>query len=136
MIFEHNNQIMIAGIGTDIVEVYRIEEKLQKNERFKTHVFSEAEIAYCEKQKKPNIHFAARWAVKEAYLKAIGVQFIGNHRLPEIETLHFENGKPFIHLLGNAKQNFLDQKCKAIHVSISHTESNAIAFVLIESDAF
>jgi holo-[acyl-carrier protein] synthase len=124
---------MIVSIGTDIVEVSRIEEKIHRSDFFKTHVFSENEIAYCEKQKKPFIHYAARWAVKEAYLKAYGVKFIGNHRLTEIETLHNENGKPFIKLNGKALNEFEEKKYTKIHLSISHTDSLATAYVIIEN---
>ena len=124
---------MIASIGTDIVEVCRIEEKIARSDFFKAHVFSENEIAYCEKQKKPFIHFAARWAVKEAYLKAYGVKFIGNHRLPEIETIHNEDGKPFLKLNGKALEDFKEKKFTNIHLSISHTDSLAIAYVIIEN---
>jgi holo-[acyl-carrier protein] synthase len=124
---------MIVGIGTDIVEVCRIEEKIARSDFFKAHVFSENEIAYCEKQKKPFVHFAARWAVKEAYLKAFGVKFIGNHRLPEIETVHNEDGKPFLNLIGKALEEFEDKKYTNIHLSISHTDSHAIAYVIIEN---
>ncbi|MBL7766495.1 MAG: holo-ACP synthase [Chitinophagaceae bacterium] len=123
---------MIAGIGTDIVEIARIAEKLQRSEYFKTHVFSAEEIGYCEKQKNPAMHFAARWAVKEAYLKAYGLKFIGNHRLPEIETCHNEDGKPFIQLAGKALQEFKEKNFTHIHLSISHTEQHATAYVIIE----
>lgn len=125
---------MIASIGTDIVEIHRIEEKITRSDFFKTHVFSENEIMYCEKQKKPFMHFAARWAVKEAYLKAYGVKFIGNHRLPEIETIHDEHGKPFIELKGKAKEEFNEKKFTHVHVSISHTDSHAMAYVIIETN--
>ena len=124
---------MIDSIGTDIVEVCRIEDKIARSDFFKAHVFSENEIAYCEKQKKPFIHFAARWAVKEAYLKAYGVKFIGNHRLPEIETIHNEDGKPFLKLNGKALEDFKEKKYTNIHLSISHTDSLAIAYVIIEN---
>jgi holo-[acyl-carrier protein] synthase len=128
MYFAH----MIAGIGTDIVEIHRIEAKITQNEYFKTHVFSDREIAYCEKQKKPAMHFAARWAVKEAYLKAFGVRFIGNHRLPEIETSNDEHGKPSVILHGKAQDEFLEKNYKQVHVSISHTDVHAMAYVIIE----
>ncbi len=123
---------MIQGIGTDIVEVKRIGDKLLRNEAFKTHVFSAAEIAYCEKQKIPPVHFAARWAVKEAYLKAYGLRFIGNHRLHEIETIHNEDGKPSVKLNGQSAVMHEVKKLGRIHVSISHTEIYAVAYVIIE----
>lgn len=123
---------MITGIGIDMVDVDRIASKLETNPLFKTHVFSDNEVAYCGKQKKPAMHFAARWAVKEAYLKAFGVNFIGNHRLPEIETMQEENGKPYIRLSGKSLQAFESSHCECIHVSISHTDTSAIAVVVIE----
>ncbi len=124
---------MIAGIGTDIVEIKRIEDKLTRSEYFKEHVFSSVEIAYCEKQHKPYVSFAARWAVKEAYLKAFGLKFIGNHRLHEIETVNDEDGKPSIKLNGKAFVEYEERKLGNIHVSISHTETHAIAYVIIEN---
>ena len=57
-------RFMIAGIGTDLVEIARIADKIARNERFKTHVFTADEIAYCDSKKQPAMHFAARWAVK------------------------------------------------------------------------
>jgi holo-[acyl-carrier protein] synthase len=124
---------MILGIGTDLIETARIEQKLQSNHAFKQHVFSENEIKYCENTKKPFMHFAARWAVKEAFLKAFGVQYIGNHKLHEIETQHENNGKPFVHLIGLMNQEFTNKYLNAlIHVSITHTEKYAQAFVIIE----
>ncbi len=124
---------MIKGIGTDIIEVKRIEDKLTRSETFKTHVFSENEIAYCERQKKPYIHFAARWAVKEAYLKAYGLKFIGNHRLHEIETVHNEDGKPSVRLNGLSADMHKEKDLGSIHLSISHTETYAVAYVVIET---
>ncbi len=123
---------MIQGIGTDIVEVKRIEDKIKKNKDFQFHVFSKDEIEYCEKQKNPFIHFAARWAAKEAYLKAFSLNFIGNHRLHEIEVLHKTNGNPYIKLSGDALQNHLNKNLGNIHISLSHTELYAVAYLIIE----
>jgi holo-[acyl-carrier protein] synthase len=123
---------MILGIGTDLIEVGRIEKKIQTNDSFKHHVFSEKEIMYCENAKNPYPHFAARWAVKEAFLKAFGVQFIGNHKLPEIETSHDEHGKPLINLCGKMREAFMLKYQAKIHVTITHTKEHALAFVIIE----
>jgi holo-[acyl-carrier protein] synthase len=125
---------VIAGIGTDIVEVDRVASKLQKGDDFLKHVFSEEEIAYCSRQKVPAIHYAARWAVKEAYLKAAGVDFIGNHKLSCIGTKNEVNGKPFIVLSGREADLFEQRQYKHIHVSISHTSQYAVAYVVIESE--
>ena len=77
-------------------------------------------------------HFAARWAVKEAFLKAYGVKFIGNHRLPEIETVKDEHGNPDIKLSGETLKGFKEKGFAFAHVSISHTDSHAMAYVIIE----
>ncbi len=124
---------MIIGIGTDIVEVSRIEKKLNTNTYFKQHVYAEKEILYCDAQPNAAMNYSARWAVKEAFLKAFGVTFIGNHRLPEIETVHNEHGKPSIELHGNTKIQFEQKGYTKIHVSISHTKEYATAYVIIEN---
>jgi holo-[acyl-carrier protein] synthase len=123
---------MIIGIGTDLIEVSRIEQKVQSNNYFKQHVFSATEIAYCEKMKKPFMHFAARWAAKEAFLKAYGVEFIGNHKLHEIETIHNEFGKPSIQLVGKMLDEFQAKHNGIIHLTITHSDKYAVAFVIIE----
>jgi holo-[acyl-carrier protein] synthase len=123
---------MIAGIGTDIAEVSRIEDKLSRSEHFINHVYSPLEIAYCQKQNNPAMHFAARWAVKEAFLKAFGVKFIGNHKLPEIEVNNDEHGKPSVSLHGLTKKQFAERGFAHIHVSISHTQHYAVAYIIIE----
>ncbi len=123
---------MIAGIGTDLVEIARIAEKITRNEAFKLHVFTQDEIAYCDSMKKPAMHYAARWAVKEAFLKAYGVKFIGNQKLPEIETVKDEHGNPDIKLSGETLEEFKLRGFSFAHVSISHTDSHAMAYVIIE----
>lgn len=123
---------MIAGIGTDLIEIARMASKIERNADFKLHVFTSNEIFYCESQKKPAMHFAARWAVKEAFLKAYGVKFIGNQRLPEIETIRDEHGKPDVKLSGETLAGFLEKGFTDVHVSISHTDTHAMAYVIIE----
>jgi holo-[acyl-carrier protein] synthase len=123
---------MIFGLGTDIVEVTRIATKLTDNPPLKNHIFSVHEQTYCEAQKKPAIHYAARFAVKEAFLKAFGVTFIGNHALPEISVTNNEHGKPAIQLTGKTLIAFNNLNLTAIHVSISHTDAYAVASIIIE----
>jgi len=123
---------MIAGIGTDLVEIARIKEKIERNEAFKKHVFTDDEMAYCDAMKNPAMHYAARWAVKEAFLKAYGVKFIGNQRLPEIETIKDEHGNPDVRLSGETMEGFKEKGFAFTHVSISHTDTHAMAYVIIE----
>jgi holo-[acyl-carrier protein] synthase len=123
---------MIYGFGTDIVEVARIADRLKKNPDLMQHLFSQQEQDYCLQQKKPALSFAARFAVKEAFLKAFGVTFIGNHSLPEIAVRNNEHGKPSIILSGKTLNAYEQLELKNIHVSISHTDVYAVASVILE----
>jgi holo-[acyl-carrier protein] synthase len=126
------NRNMIYGFGTDIVEVARIANKLNNNPALVHHIFSAEEQAYCNKQKIPAISYAARFAVKEAFLKAFGVTFIGNHALPEIAIQNNEHGKPSVVLTGKTLATFTELNLQQIHVSISHTEVYAVASIILE----
>ena len=77
---------MIFGAGTDIIEVQRVEEKLIRTEHLKTKLFTPIEIAYCESKHRPALHFAARFAAKEAFLKAMGTGWSGGHQFSEVEV--------------------------------------------------
>lgn len=123
---------MIAGIGTDMVDIQRIAQVVARGEHFKLKVFSPDEIAYCDAQRHPAQHYAARWAVKEAYLKAYGLEFITGHDLSLIVTCKDELGKPYIELRGKEKERFNAKQLGAIHVSLSHTDTLAMAYVIIE----
>ncbi|MGI9192049.1 MAG: holo-ACP synthase [Chitinophagaceae bacterium] len=123
---------MIAGIGTDMVDIQRIAQVVARGEHFKLKVFAPDEIAYCDAQRHPAQHYAARWAVKEAYLKAFGVEFITGHDLSLIVTCKDELGKPYLELRGKEKERFDAKQLGAIHVSLSHTDTLAMAYVIIE----
>lgn len=123
---------MIVGNGIDMVEVDRVAEKLHRGKGFRDKVFSMREIEYCERSAKPNENFAARFAAKEAFLKATGKGMLLGYDLNQIEISNDEFGKPFITLTGNFARHFQEQNWKTIHLSISHTQSIACAFVIIE----
>lgn len=119
---------MIRGIGIDIIEVKRI-MKLMDNygDRFFQRILTENEINYCKKFSKPELHFAGRFASKEAYSKAIGTGVGKEFSWKDIEVLNNEKGKPYIvHLKDNefAKYKF--------EISISHTDEYACAVVSCE----
>jgi holo-[acyl-carrier protein] synthase len=123
---------MIAGLGIDIVEVERIAEKIEKNNGFRELVFSANEIAYCESKTHKHEHYAARFAAKEAFFKALGTGWLNGTAFNEVEIINNEQGKPEIALLGltnstvNALGNF------NIMVSLTHIELTATAVVIIE----
>src|SRR5688572_7730289 len=97
---------MIAGNGIDIVEVSRIADKLSKGNSFRDKVFSAREIEHCERSANPNENFAARFAAKEAFLKATGKGLLLGYDLKDIEILNDAHGKPFIALAGNFEMFF------------------------------
>jgi holo-[acyl-carrier protein] synthase len=124
---------MIVGVGTDIIEVKRIERLLSKQERFKERIFTQGEIEYCE-QKKNNVqNFAARFAVKEALLKAIGTGWREGVTFKEIEVLNNDKGKPELVLSGTVKRITEEMGVTNIQVSISHLKDLAIGMVILEA---
>lgn len=123
---------MITGIGTDIIEVERIRKNLETTRGFRERVFTEAEIAYCETKKNKAQHYAARFAAKEALLKAFGTGLRKGTNFQDIEVFHDEWGKPAIRLLGETQQTFDKHQPCQIHLSLTHIETHAVAYVVIE----
>ena len=123
---------MIAGIGIDIIEVDRIAEKIEKNSGFKELVFSEKEIAYCESKTHKNEHYAARFAAKEAFFKALGTGWLNGTSFNEIEITNDEHGKPSIALLGETSHVVNALRLANIMVSLTHIKTTASAIVVIE----
>jgi holo-[acyl-carrier protein] synthase len=123
---------MVAGVGIDIVEVERIAESIGKGHGFKQMVFSQKEIAYCDKQANSYQHYAARFAAKEAFFKAMGIGWATGTSFNEIEVVNDENGKPIVQLLGETAQYASGLGINKILVSLSHTKTMATAVVIIE----
>jgi len=127
---------MIKGVGMDIVEIERIRKALKtQGKRFLHKVFTSKETAYCLKHKRaPHQHFAARFAAKEAFLKAIKTGW-GTSKSPnwrEIEVKISSGGAPTLALSGKARAMTRKLKVKQIHLSLTHTESYAAAIVILE----
>jgi holo-[acyl-carrier protein] synthase len=124
---------MIYGIGTDIVEIQRVEEKIRKGSGFRELVFTPLEIAYCEQQAACYEHYAARFAAKEALLKALGTGWgNGGVNFNEIEVRNNAAGKPELHLIGHAAGHYAQLNIKQLLVSLSHIKTTAVAMVIIE----
>jgi holo-[acyl-carrier protein] synthase len=123
---------MIVGMGTDIIEVTRIERLLSKQERFKERIFTQGEIEYCDKKKNNVQNYAARFAVKEALLKAIGTGWREGVTFKEIEVVNNEKGKPELVLSGTVKGITEKMGVTNIQVSISHLKDLAIGMVILE----
>lgn len=122
---------MIVGIGTDIIEINRIENKLRKGENFKHKIFSENEILYCEKRENKFESYAVRFAAKEAFLKALGIGIFEFNELNQIEIITDQKGKPSINLNIEALKAFENFNIGEIHLSLSHSNTHALAFVVI-----
>jgi holo-[acyl-carrier protein] synthase len=122
---------MIIGIGIDIIEVDRVLEKVDKNNGFREKVFSPAEIEFCEGNRKAE-NYAARFAAKEAFLKATGLGLLLGNDLSKIEIVNDGNGKPSLNLGGDFKTQAEKNGWNNIHLSLSHLQTVACAVVIIE----
>jgi holo-[acyl-carrier protein] synthase len=126
----------IIGTGIDVIEVERIERALTRpltGERFRLRVFTPGEIAYCEARGRPRFQsYAARFAAKEATMKAMGTGWNRNAGWHEIEVVRERGRRPTIALSGKAAEFARSRKIAAFHLSITHTERDAIAHVIAE----
>lgn len=122
---------MIKGIGIDIVEIDRVERIIERQPRFVSRVFTNLEQQYCQNKTRPAVHYALRFAAKEALLKALGTGFRGV-KWTDIEIDHDDLGKPFINLSNAASQVAASKEIDRIHLSLSFDRLNAVAVVLVE----
>lgn len=118
----------IFGIGIDVVEVERIASSMAEfGERFATRIFTERERAYCDSQKRPEIHYAARFAAKEAIAKAFGTGIGKELGWLDMEIIRKESGEPSL-LLTGAGKDFAELKGIAeVKISLSHAHHYAAA---------
>ena len=123
---------MIKGIGIDLIEVKRVADKIGKDKGFRELVFSKKEIYYCEKNPKKFEHYAARFAAKEAFFKALGTGWKKGTAFNEIEIINNKNGKPGITYLGKTANTIAKMKLGKIFISLSHLKKMASAIVIIE----
>ncbi len=125
---------MIVSIGIDIVEVYRIRETIERSPRFAERVFTAAERAYCEaKGAAAAQSYAARFAAKEAFLKALKTGWRGRITWHDMEILNDELGVPSLGVKGEAGKLLEELGAGRVHLSISHTTEHAVAQVILES---
>lgn len=124
---------MIFGIGIDLIEVERVTDKIGKKAGFRELVFSKKEIDYCEKKTNKYEHYAARFAAKEAFFKAIGTGWRDGTAFNEIEIINNALGKPEMFFLGKTAVSIAEMKPGKISVSLSHLKTMASAIVIIEN---
>lgn len=124
---------MIVSIGIDIVEVYRIRETLARTPRFTERVFTEKERIYCESKGAASAQsYAARFAAKEAFLKALKTGWRGKITWQDMEILNDSQGVPSLTIYGEARILLENLEANKIHLSISHTTDHAVAQVVLE----
>jgi len=126
---------MIVAIGIDIIEVARIREVLLRTPRFVLRVFTPAERAYCEGRGAAAAqHYAARFAAKEAALKAFQTGWRGGIGWQDVEISSLESGAPVLILHGRVREMFIASGATVAHLSLSHTSEHAIAQVVLEKE--
>ena len=124
---------MIISIGIDIIEVKRVREVQLRTQRFTARVFTAAERAYCDSRGVVAAqHYAARFAAKEAALKAFGTGWRGGIAWQDIEIASQASGAPFLIFHGPVKELFEKSGATSAHLSLSHTGEHAIAQVVLE----
>jgi holo-[acyl-carrier protein] synthase len=124
---------MIVGTGVDLERVDRIRAAIERHgTRFLERVFTAGEIAYVEGRARRPESYAARFAAKEAAMKALGTGWDHGVRWVDVEIVRADNGRPKLQFHGRAAEIAAELGCRSAHVSLSHTSDNAIAQVILE----
>ncbi len=124
----------LAGIGVDMLEISRMERVIERRPSFLRRVFTDEERAYCEHTARPAEHYAARFAAREAVLKALGCGFSNGVRVKDVSVVNDETGRPQAKLEGRAAQIAAEQGVREIALSISHTRGVAVANAVAVTD--
>lgn len=125
----------IFGIGIDVVEVARFANSIERHgEPFLDKIFTPQERTYCEAQKNPVIHYAARFAAKEAAAKALGTGFGAHAGLHDLEVIRSANGAPSLRLNGAAAAFAQENGITEMLISLTHSEQYAAANALATAE--
>ncbi|MDH5719475.1 MAG: holo-ACP synthase [Spirochaetia bacterium] len=126
---------MILGIGTDICENYRIKKIFDEfKDKFLEKIYMNEEIEYCMKMKNPIPHLSARFALKEAFIKALSLRVSHGISYKEVGIIG-NTGKKELKILGTLLQLYEKTGADNAQFSISHSKDNSIAFVILEKKA-
>jgi holo-[acyl-carrier protein] synthase len=125
---------MIVSVGIDMTEVARIERSIARfGSHFLHRVFTDGERTYCAGKANAAERFAARFAAKEAAMKALGTGWSGGIRWVDIEVARANSGKPSLLLHGKAKERAQQLGIRRFELSLTHTHEYALAQVIAES---
>ena len=131
-----NGSGMIVGMGVDMAEVSRVRAAIERHgERFLRRIFTPAEIAYCRSYKDCHERFAARFAAKEAAMKALGTGWRRGITWRDFEISNLPSGKPCLRLSGKALEIYRSLGGSRLLVSLTHTGPYALAQVIIEGES-
>ncbi len=127
---------MIVGVGNDIIDVRRIDKTLKKShgETFKRRVFTDKEIKYCDRMANSAPHFAARWAIKEAFYKALPEDIQKLSHWLAIELVRDSSKKPVINVCDEALDKIFKELGIRIFHSVSHEKEYSSAVVILEKE--
>jgi len=125
---------VIVGIGIDLAEVDRIREAIERHgQRFIDRIYTEKEIAYVERKANKYERYAARFAAKEAGMKAVGTGWKRGVRWRDFEVTNLPSGRPTLQLHGEAAKFAENLGVRNIALSITHTAAQGMAIVILES---
>jgi holo-[acyl-carrier protein] synthase len=126
---------MAAGIGVDMLEIARMERAMRRRPSILRRLFTDEERAYCDACARPAEHYAARFAAREAVLKALGTGFGQGVGLKDVSVRNDENGRPTAVLSGRAAQLAAARGVQEVALSLSHTREVAVAnAVMVTAD--
>jgi holo-[acyl-carrier protein] synthase len=125
---------MITGIGIDVVQNDRIRNSIERfGDRFLKRIYTEGEMEYCKKCVQPEIHYAARFAAKEAAFKALGTGWAAGVKWKDVEVVRLASGQPELHLHGEALAHATSAGAKRFFVSLTHDQLVSCAVVILEA---
>jgi holo-[acyl-carrier protein] synthase len=124
---------MITGIGIDVIQNDRVRDSIQRfGDRFLNRIYTQGEIDYCKKCSHPEIHYAARFAAKEAAFKALGTGWAAGVTWKDVEIERLPNGKPELRLHGEALNRASSAGAQRFYVSLTHDQLVSCAVVILE----
>ena len=125
---------MIIGIGTDIVAIKRFQRFVDENNAAILHrLFTKHELEYCRPKKGSAASYAARFAAKEAFMKALGTGLRDGLSWQDMEIVNDHNGKPELRLSGRAEQLFKERGSSTAFLSLTHDGDYAVAMIVLEA---
>ncbi len=122
---------MILGVGVDVCKVARMRKAVVRP-GFTRRVFSRSEVRYCARHARPEQHYAARFAAKEAYFKALGTGWSSRIGWTDVVVDRVEKRRPTLRVGGEAARMARSRGVTRAHLSLSHTDDHAVAVVVLE----